>query len=59
MSDKVQRFLNEIRNCNTNITVFIKLFNLWSNMSVHERGKAIDICTKNGSLRMEEQEDDA
>lgn len=40
--EKSKEFEEVLRNCNTNINVFIRLFNLWSRMNVDERGECID-----------------
>ena len=40
--EKSKEFENLLKSYNTNINVFIKLYNLWSRMSVDERGECID-----------------
>lgn len=40
--NKVDNFITHLRNYNTNLNVFIKLFNLWSMMTPDERGEVID-----------------
>lgn len=41
-SPKAVEFEDAIHKCNTNLNVFIKLFNMWSQMSTNERGECID-----------------
>ena len=40
--NKVENFIDHLRNYNTNLNVFIALFNLWSQMTPDERGEVID-----------------
>lgn len=40
--NKVENFIIHLRNYHTTLNTFIKLFNLWSEMSSDERGKVID-----------------
>ena len=40
--EKSRKFEDELNNCNTNINVFIKLFNIWSDMDSKERGECIE-----------------
>lgn len=40
--NKVENFITHLRNYHTNLSVFIKLFNLWSQMTPDERGEVID-----------------
>ena len=47
-----KEFVNMARDLDTNLGVFIKLFNKWEDMTVEERGKAIEIAMKNGSLEV-------
>lgn len=41
-NNKVENFIAYLNKYNTNLNVFIKLFNLWSDMTPDERGKVID-----------------
>ena len=41
-NEKSKEFEKEIEAYNTNLNVFIKLFNMWSQMTTDERGKCID-----------------
>lgn len=41
-NEKSRKFEDELNNCNTNINVFIKLFNMWSDMDSKERGECIE-----------------
>ena len=41
-NEKSRKFEDELNNCNTNINVFIKLFNIWSDMDSKERGECIE-----------------
>lgn len=43
-------FMDKVRGYNTTLGVFIKLFNMWQAMTVEERGKAIEMAMKTGSL---------
>lgn len=40
--DKVENFITYLRNYHTNVNAFIKLFNLWSQMTPDERGEVIE-----------------
>lgn len=40
--NKVESFITHLRNNNTNLKVFIELFNLWSMMTPDERVEVID-----------------
>ena len=40
--NKVKKFIRYLDQYNTNLNVFIKLFNLWSTMNPDERGEVID-----------------
>ena len=41
-NEKSRKFEDELNNCNTNINVFIKLFNIWSDMGSKESGECIE-----------------
>lgn len=47
-----KEFVNMARDLDTNLGVFIKLFNEWKDMTIKERGEAIEIAMKNGSLEV-------
>ena len=47
-----KEFVDMARDFDTNLGVFIKLFNEWKDMTIEERGKAIEIAMKNGSLEV-------
>ena len=47
-----KEFVDMARDFDTNLGVFIKLFNMWQSMTKEERGKAIEIAMKNGSLEV-------
>lgn len=40
--NNVENFIAHLDKYNTNLNVFIKLFNLWSRMNPDERGEVID-----------------
>ena len=40
--EKAKEFEQLLKDYNTNINVFIKLFNMWSKMNTDERGECID-----------------
>lgn len=40
--DNVENFIVHLEKYNTNLNVFIKLFNLWDRMNSDERGEVID-----------------
>lgn len=40
--DNVENFIAHLDKYNTNLNVFIRLYNLWSEMSSDERGEVID-----------------
>lgn len=47
-----KEFVDMARDFDTNLGVFIKLFNVWQSMTIEERGRAIEIAMKNGSLEV-------
>ena len=47
-----KEFVDMARDFDTNLGVFIKLFNVWQSMTVEERGRAIEKKKKNGSLEV-------
>lgn len=40
--NKVENFISHLEMYNTNLNVFIKLYNIWANMTCEERGEVID-----------------
>ena len=48
-NEKSRKFEEELNNCNTNINVFIRLFNMWSDMDSKERGECIENKQKEGN----------
>ena len=40
--DNVENFIAHLDKYNTNLNVFIRLFNIWSEMNSDERGEVID-----------------
>lgn len=42
MDGMSERFVNECRNSNTTVAVFIKLFNMWEKLDSEQRGQIID-----------------
>ena len=40
--NNVEIFISHLDKYNTNLNVFIKLFNLWNRMNPNERGEVID-----------------
>lgn len=40
--NKIENFITHLDKYNTNLNVFIKLFNIWNDMTSDERGVVID-----------------
>lgn len=53
MDGMSEKFVNECRNSNTTVAVFIKLFNMWDRMDSEQRGRIIDSEIQKGRLFIE------
>lgn len=47
-----KEFVDMARDYDTNVGVFIRLFGVWEDMTIEERGEAIEIAMRNGSLQV-------
>lgn len=53
MGGMCERFVNECRDSNTTVAVFIKLFNMWDRLDSEQRGQIIDSEIQKGRLFVE------
>ena len=44
---KAENFVNYMHNNHTNLMVFVRLFNMWSELTTDERQQVYDICELN------------
>lgn len=44
---KAESFVNYMHNNHTNLMVFVRLFNMWSELTTDERQQVYDICELN------------
>lgn len=52
MDKKTENFKVKLQNCNTDIGAFLQLFNIWSDLTIDQRGELIDEGVNNGNIQL-------